>query len=207
MSKYVSVTVGQMECGRKIANEKQLGRARFQQALDDGSFGRWVESLMVDPKAVTPPQGARIHTLRVKVKLDRPWQEAVNAAGPNTPNAYNVRKVGDLYVPTGTEEVLEDLILLNYSQGDGSWDSALAWAQTQGLKNTVPREVFAISEQYPKLHLELGLNPMYVVATIECSFEGYRRACFVWWCGSAREAYLGWFGSFGSSRAWFVFRK
>lgn len=58
MSKYMPVTVGQMECGRKIANEKQVGRARFQQALDDGRFGSFLESLKTDKGAsqVVVPQ-------------------------------------------------------------------------------------------------------------------------------------------------------
>lgn len=89
------VTVSQMECGRKIANEKQVGRARFQQALDDGSFGCFLDSLKVELNDIKPPEGARVHILEVEVEQDREWQSAVNAAGPNTPSDYNVRKVGD----------------------------------------------------------------------------------------------------------------
>ena len=154
-----------------------------------------------------PPSGARIHTVRVKVKLDRPWQDAVNAAGPNPPDNYNVRKVGDLYLSTGTEEVEEDLIMVNYQKGDGNWDKALAWAQTQGLEKTVPREVFAIGEQHPKLHEQLGINPMYAVATTECTFAGNRDACYVWWGGSNRLVDLGGVIRFGNANGWFVFRK
>lgn len=205
--KNTLVTSNQTDSVRDMANAKGVTRAQFQAAQDDGRVARFLDSLKVDSKAVVPPQGARIHTLRVRVKLDRLWQEAVNAAGPNTPGNYNVRKVGDQYAPTGTEEIEEDLILLNYPQGDGNWDKALAWAQIQGLKNTVPREVFAIGEQYPKLHNELGLNPMYVVATTECTFEGNRLACYVWWGDSDRGANLDWVSNFVSSDVWFAFRK
>lgn len=156
---------------------------------------------------IIAPEGARIHILRVTVKLDEQWQEAVNAAGPNTPSDYNVRKVGGLYVPTGTGEEEQKHILLNYPNGDGSWDIALSWAESKGLKKTVPREVFAIGKQHPGLHRALGVNPMYMVATTECTFGGRRRACCVWWSDSGREADLPWVRDFGLACDWFSFRE
>ena len=160
-----------------------------------------------------PPLGARLHTVRVKYDPSRPWQEAVNAAGPNTPSDYNVRKVGELYLPTcgrnsAEEKLVEvELIMLNYLNGGGGWDKALAWGQTAGLKQTSPREVFAIGEQHPRLHKTLKVNPMYAVATTECSFDGRRQACRVWWCDSGRWAFLRWVSCFVGSDGWFVFRK
>lgn len=201
------VTNRQAESVRQMANDKKVGRVGFQRVLDDGTFARFLDSLKVDPTTITPPEGARIHIVRVKVRLDRPWMEAVKAAGPNTPDNYNVRKVADLYPSSGTGEVEEDLVMLNYPQGDGSWDKALMWAQVANLKNTVPREAFAIGEQHPSLHSTLGVNLMYAVATTECTFGGDRQACCVWWGGSERGAYLGWISLFGSSLDWFVFRK
>ncbi|MCX6715450.1 MAG: hypothetical protein NT077_00335 [Candidatus Taylorbacteria bacterium] len=212
-TKYTPVTVGQMECGRKMANEKKVGRAPFQLALDDGRFARFLDSIKVDHlctyfAAITPPPGARIHMVRVRVKQDREWQEAVNAAGPNTPDHYNVRKVADLYTPIGTGEAEENLVLLNYQSGGGSWGRALAWAESLGLKNTNPREVFAVGEKYPILHKTLALNPMYVVATTECSFVSSCQACCVWWDGARRDACLRWIGDFiVSADVWFAFRK
>lgn len=208
MSKKTLVTSNQTDAVRDMANAKGVTRVQFQSAQDDGRIARFLDTLKIDQnqKVVMSTQDPRIHIVRVKVKLDRPWQEAVNAAGPNTPNNYNVRKVGDLYLPTGTDEVEEELIMVNYPKGDG-YDKALAWAKTQGLENTVPREVFAIGEQHPNLHIELGVNPMYAVSTTECSFEGDRSACFVWWHDSAREASLHWVSSFDDSHDWFVFRK
>jgi len=207
MSKYTPVTVSQMECGRKIANEKQIGRARFQQALDDGSFGRFLDSLKIEAKDIEPPKGARIQVVRVKVEQDREWQDAINAAGPNTPSDYNVRKVGDQYAPVGKGTVETELILLNFPKGDGNWDKAMMWAEAKGFKRTNPREVFAIGEQHPKLHETIGQNPMYLVATTDCTVDGGRNACYVWWDGSKRGAYLLWVKSFGNSCDWFAFRK
>lgn len=196
------VTTGQTDSVCRMANEKQVGRGTFQQALDDGRVAGFLDGLKI-----VAPEGARIHILRVKVKLDRPWQEAVDAAGPNTPTDYNVRKVGDLYVPTGTGEEDQEHVLLNYPAGDGNWDKAHAWAKDKGLKKTVPRGVFAIGEHHPTLHSILEVNPMYVVATTECTFEGYRHACYVWWHDSERRASLCWVENFGRASGWFAFRK
>lgn len=206
MSKNTLVTSNQTDAVLNMANAKGVTRTQFQAAQDDGRIARFLDTLKVDPNALTPPLGARLHTVRIRFKPDREWQEAINAGGPNTPSNYNVRSVGEQYPPTGTEEIEEDIILINFPNGDG-FDAALAWAKSKQLENTVPREVFAIGEQHPKLHEKLGQNPMYVAATKECSFEGSRYACCVWWYGSEREASLDWVEYFGYSSAWFAFRK
>jgi len=200
---YKPVTVSQMECGRKIANEKKVGSRNFQRSIDDGRFAAFLEGL----KNPIPPAGCRMHILRATVILDQPWNEAVNAAGPDTPANYNVRKVGDLYIPTGAGAKEEEYILLNYPDGTGNWDKALVWARQEELKQTVPREAFAIGKENPTLHNTLGLNPMYVVATTECTFEDGRRACDVWWGDAEREADLDWVGLFDGQDGWFLFRK
>src|SRR3989344_4561221 len=58
------------------------------------------------PAELVAPDGGRIHVLRVPVNPTREWQEAINAAGPNTPSNYDVRKVADKYPPQdgGVEE-------------------------------------------------------------------------------------------------------
>ena len=158
---------------------------------------------------IVAPPGARLHTVHIRFNPKRKWKEALEAGGPNTPSNYDVRKaeVRDQYPPTSTEEIEEDLVLLNYPSGDGNWGKALAWAQSMNLQNTEPREVFAIGEQHPKLDKQLGQNPMYVVATKDCSFVGYRSACGVWWDVSDRRAGLRWVSDFDDSNDWFAFRK
>ncbi|OHA27004.1 MAG: hypothetical protein A3C06_04545 [Candidatus Taylorbacteria bacterium RIFCSPHIGHO2_02_FULL_46_13] len=207
MSKNTLVTSNQTDAVRDMANAKGVTRAQFQSAQDDGRIARFLDSLRGDSCVIPAPSGACIHTVRIRFKPDSGWQEAVNAAGPNTPSEYNIRKVGDQYPPTGTEEIEEDLILLNYPKGDGNWNTVHAWAVTQNLTKTVPREVFALGEQHPKLHEVLGQNPMYAVATTECSFGGGRGACYVWWVGSGRGAGLVWVDNFGDASGWFVFRQ
>lgn len=205
MAKKLDVTRHQGEEVARLANDRGISRSQFQEALDNGAIAKFLDTLKT---GMAPPQGARVHVVHIRVKKNREWQEAINAAGPNTPADYNVRKVGDLYLANETEEIEEDLVLLNFTKGDGSWDKARAWAQGTGLlEDTDPREVFAVVEQYPGLHQELGVNPMYVVATTECTFDGYRQACYVCWRDSDREARLRWVSHFGYLRDWFAFRK
>ena len=219
------VTTAQLEQVRKMAKEKGVYLSLFQQALDNGSVGRFLDSIKADEAteyvplsdarieeltALATKAGARIHVIRrIRVKQNREWQEAVNLAGPNTPSHYNVRKsqVSAQYQPTANKEVEMDIVLLNYSKGDGNWDKGTAWGKEAKLNATNPREVFAIGEQKPDLHTILGQNPMYVVAPIECSFGGNRDACYVWWNDSEREASLPWVSYFNDAYDWFAFRE
>lgn len=206
MSKIKPVTSAQGGSLVKMANAKGIPRDAFQTWLDNHAAGT-LDDIKTGTVGLKAPDGARIHIVRIKYRQDRAWAEAIDAAGLNTPADYNVRKVGDLYLPTGTQEIEEDLVMLNYHEGGGSWDKALAWASGAKLENTVPREVFAVGEQHPKLHVTLGVNPMYAVATTPCSFEGYRQACYVWWDVSDRMAHLFWTSDFGYTYVWFLFRK
>jgi hypothetical protein len=156
---------------------------------------------------LTPPEGTRLHRLTVSVQLDEQWEDAISAAGPNTPLDFNVWKVAEQYPPTGKGRVEHELVLLNYQQGGGSLDKALEWASQSGLRPTTPRDVFAVGSQYPNLHRDLGINPMYVVATTDCTFGGDRDACIVWWDDSLRKANLRHVSFFGASFGWFAFRK
>lgn len=188
--------------------DMNVGREEWQNA-PWGEILRGIRDglpVTVGVPTVAPP-GCRVHTLKVKVRLDQPWGNAINAAGPNTPQGYNVRKVIDLYPPTGAGIVEQNLVLLNYVNGDGSWEKALAWAASLPLKKTAPRSVFAIGAQYPNFHRDVGIDPTYVVATEECTFGGLRRACYVYWLGSDRKANLLSVDYFGLARAWFAFSQ
>lgn len=207
-----NITTAQLAQIGKMANEKGLERQIFRtHLLDNGTMSRVLDAVkeglpITVGTPLIPPIGGRIVTLKVKVQLDREWQEAVNAAGPDTPPDYNVRKVGDLYLPTGAGIVEEELVLLNYTNG-GSWEKALAWAEQSRLWRTDPRRVFAVGEGQPRFNYEVGPNSTYVIATKECAFDGESQTCGVWWIVSKREAYLRWVDGCGGGSAWFAFRK
>jgi len=220
MRKKILVTSDQTNAVRKKANEKGITRAEFQMALNDGRIGKFLGTLFdvknVDLATLTPPPGAILHIVSIRFKPDRKWREAIKAGGPYTPSHYNVRKqkVEDQYPPTGTEEIEEDLILLNFPSAggydfpnSGGYDKANAWAASNKLQMTDPREVFAIAEQHPRLNKRLEQNPICVVATKEYTLEGHRVACCVWWSDSKRGADLRCVSGFDNSFSWIAFRK
>lgn len=195
----------------RLARSKGIPREVYQGAHDNGTMSRILDAVKVGARIIilpplVAPAGARIMTVKVKVQLDRPWDEAVNAAGPQTPDSYNVRKVGDLYLPTGAGIVEEEMILLNYPQGGGSFDKALAWAQSMHLHLTDPRQVFVIGEDRPWFYRDIGMSYAYVVATEECAFDGNRQACYVGWGASDRRAGLIPVEDFSNTDDWFAFR-
>lgn len=146
----------------------------------------------------------RIHDLTATVDYSIEWHIAIDKVG-NTPQNYDVRKTGGLYPKSsGTKEV--EFTLVNFPSGT-DWENALAYAKENNLHVTVPREVFSIGEQFPKLNKELGMDWMYAVATTECIFGGRQRACCVWWVGAGRGADLHWVSNFVDSGDWFLFRK
>ena len=212
MSKKL-VTTAQAEQIKKMANEKGVPRQLFQDnLLDNGTMSRVLDGIknglpVTIGTQLAPPPSARLHVVRVKVQLDQEWQEAINLASPDTPGHYNVRKVADLYPPTGVGVVEEELILLNYPNGNGGWGKAIAWAEQFQLKRTDPRHVFAIGKDHPNFNHDVGVNPTYVVATKECAFGDVQQACYVWWDDSKRKADLRWVGFYDSARGWFAFRK
>jgi len=125
------------------------------------------------------------------------WEQAVSSVG-DTPKNYDVWKVGDQYKLPKLGE--RELVLVN---GIKSFEEAIKYAKDNQLNLTSPYEVFALKINFEK---EFG-NHNHIVATQECTFGGYRQACYVWWHGESRGAYLAWLGFFGHSFGWFAFSK
>ena len=133
----------------------------------------------------------------------------MNAGASDTSRENDIMKVGGLYPATGTTRIVEEyIVLLNYPSNDGSWVKAMVWARWAKLRNTVPREVFALGELYPKLqhNIQTHDSPVYVVATTGCSFEGRRHACSVWWSDPIRDAQLMAFPICRDKNCWYAFR-
>lgn len=195
----------------KLGRQKKVTQKQFQQALPKlrEVLDAIRDGLPINVgRLLTPPPGGRIHTVKVAVDYGEDWQEAVNTAGPNTPGTYNIRKVGDFYPGRkGRGRREKELILVNFGSAGTSWDEALRWGQSMGLVKTEPREVFAVGKTFHTLHRELGINPMYVVSTEDCVFDGARQACYVWWYDSVREAYLSRLPGFGGAHGWFAFAR
>ncbi len=141
-------------------------------------------------QVITPPTNAHLYTVRIRFKPDRTWQEALSAGTTSKSFGSDILSVGDQYSLTGTQEIEEDLILLNYFGGvdGGSFREAIIWAKSRSLEKTVPQEVFAIGEQYPNYHQVIMQNPFVILTTKECIFNGARCICDLWWNCERREA-------------------
>ena len=207
---YQSTAEQVKEFTRKARKVERMLQSKGGSLVDPTLAIGKVDEIIVSATAVelVPPSGGRIHIVRVPVRLDCEWQEAINAVGPDTPDSYNVRKVGDQYPPAGNMAIREtEVILMNFGPNGGNWDKAIAWAKQYHLKRTNPRHAFAIGEQKPQLHRELGFDYMYVVATEECTLDGCRDACYVWWSESRRGCFLSRVEDYGFSDGWFAFLR
>ena len=133
---------------------------------------------------ISAPEGGRIHVVRVPVNQGREWQEAIDAAGPNTGKDWNIRKVSEHYPPQEGQVEEREVILVNFGKTIQNGQYALNWATQFGLKPSDPRKVFAVGEHKLELHKELDVDAMAVVSLVPCAFEGGQRVPFSWWDGS-----------------------
>lgn len=196
------------------AREHGVTREDFTKFLTDKeAVKNFLNGLKTDPEWFTKLQaeavkiGGRVHKLDVPVNYTRSHNDAALAGGPQTDSTYNVLKVGGLYTSRENKTVTETIVLFNWPKGGGSYDKAVAFGLANGLDKTVPHEAFAVGEHFPKLNYDLGPNPMYVVETTGCSFDGELQACGVWWDDARRKSGLNWQSVFGRGRDWFAFRK
>jgi hypothetical protein len=173
--KSMPVTTGQADNFRKVANEKRLGRGRFQRALDDGRCARFIDSLKSDYIPLTDERiseltlkaealDGRIHIVRrVPVNQSGDWQEALQSFQCQIPIDHEVRSpMISCQYPTSQEGVVEkDIVLLEISGSDTSrrdhsrtYGEIMIWSKSVSLKKTNPRELFAVGS------IKFDLNKM-----------------------------------------------
>jgi len=175
---------------------------------DPSSLSRVLRNALAPEKnggKIMPPPGGNIHIVSVLVDESRPWNEAVRAAGPNTPTDSDVWKVGDQY-PVKAKALAknQDVILVNFGKHVSS-EHALKWGKEQKLVPAISRVCFAVGEQHSKLNDQLAMPYMAVVSLVTCSFGGTQRVTRVWFNETGRGAYLGWFGIDWNDYDWFAF--
>ncbi|MEK7616323.1 MAG: hypothetical protein AAB420_03915 [Patescibacteria group bacterium] len=216
MQELMTLAQGGALAGRGI--DKKVLRRTFEDYLNDGRATDFLEA-MVQGKLYTnrlqlaigiglvrAPEGGQIVFIpNVPVQPSRPWIEALEAAGPQTDQHFNVRKVGDLYKPKGSGLVTRDLVVLNWP-GHGLAEH-LAWAKQYEalLTGTDPRTVFAAAEHNPQLHRKLGMDPAWLIATEECTFDGGAQLCYVFFDGDKRKSSLYWSSNVGLDDDWVAF--
>jgi hypothetical protein len=150
-------------------------------------------------------ENTRVVELKAVIKHGE-YTSLLKEGAPDTPSNFNSWKVGDKFPRGDLSEGKHDYVLRNFPKGGGSFEKALNWARTNGYKLALPQEVFAVTAQHDLCQV-IGRNGLYLVATTECSFEGFRQAVCVYVDGSDRSADLSWLGDFGDGSDWFLFRE
>ena len=199
-----------------LARKSEVPREKFAEFLKDNmriekffcelrNGDGWPEKIQ-NLKLEAEKIGARIFVTELSVDYTKSHNESAMLGGPQTGSDYNVLKVGNLYQPEN-KIINETIILLNWPNGDGSYQKAVEWGLSNGLRKTTPHVPFTVGEKYPKFNYEIGSNPSYVVETTGCSFDGNANACCMSWSDAERKSSLNWQSDFGSSSGWFAFRN
>jgi hypothetical protein len=185
----------------KFTNDSVKLAKFFDEMKNDDN---WFEKLQSEASKI----GARVHLIpKLTVDYAKSHNEVAMAGGPQTPSNYNVLKVADKYQPSENKVTDETIVLFNWINGGGSYQEAIEWGLQNGLLKTTPHVPFTVGEQFPNLNYTLGPNPMYVVETTGCTFDGNADACSVWWYDANRGSDLHWQDDFGDDNDWFAFRK
>lgn len=154
------------------------------------------------------PEGFRIEIVRgVKANHRSPWNQAIQRPGFDTPVHFvDQPQVSDAY-PIGSGEEEMDLLLLGFSGRGQSWHIAAKWADSVGLVNTQPREVFAIAEIKPRVSDLVRQKKMMIAASTLCVLDRMARVCYLRLDDISDGVDLAQFQGFGNqSYHWIAYR-
>ncbi len=153
---------------------------------------------------IIAPRGARLCRVNVRIQSGQPLQKMVLEAGPDTKPDAKIYGVRDLWLPTGTKVLEEEMILLN---GIRSWNMALGWAGEWGLEPTNAYSVFGIGKKYHRFHRQVGMNPTLVISTREIFFEDECQVVGVHWNRDLRKVCLEKVTNCHLPEVWYAFQK
>jgi hypothetical protein len=152
--------------------------------------------------------GGRIHVVNLEVDYTRTHREAVLSGGPQTEKNHHIFYVGNEYHNRSSHQkgmMKTVVILFNFSNSEKGFKEAIDWGISNGLLKTTPHVVFAMGEKRSKLNYILGPNPMRVIETTGCDFEGNPCACYLRWNDAIRMSDVGYQGAFGHNYDWLAF--
>ncbi len=152
---------------------------------------------------IIPPQGGRIHIVRVLVDPARDWQEAMKVIGVgsskdqpgSTPQSREMYEAGRYYPPQLGLIKERDVILMTFGMSVCDPQPAIDWGKDQKLRSTNPREWLALVEHKPKLNYEIGMHFMSAISPEMCPFLENRHIWFrALYCDRTRDCGLRWHG-------------
>jgi hypothetical protein len=199
---------------RKIALDKGVGCSRFQYyALDNGMIDAMMDSLTVrEPRNMMIPmiQLPTMNICTVDVELDKksPWRQLVLGSCPSTDRNASALEDCDSCLPIVEGAMMDKIFLINSSTNNG-WGRAFYLAKQLELDEVHPRWLYSLAKTRPKLHQDLGLRRLCVVATQGCLKEGFALAHSVSWeSGDYVEATRNFTIAYEAREEfWFAFRK
>src|SRR3989344_1790700 len=179
---------------RKV--ERSAGGRRGSQ-FDPGILLRKLREGFLE--SIPPPDGGRIHILpSILVREDEDWQDALVAAGPQTPDNYGIRQIGHLYQASGRGDVRKDFVLVR--RPGWTLHQFLAWGKIYCLRGTTARDVFAVGREKPTLNQVLQTDPLWVhcsdVNIFSLDLPG------MLWAGARRKAECGLALDVGCANGW-----
>jgi len=163
---------------------------------------------------ITPPPCSDLFLVQTPVDFDLPWNSAINAVVPVTPDSDDVRRVGGLFPSYKSGIAVENYLLLNFQKEARAFENyPLSWSRHSGLETTDLREVLAIQDTLKKkwgIHgfpQGLGSVKAYIVATATCSWREEVCVCRVSWGEEFHDKARLWsVNDLKHPRAWFAFR-
>lgn len=153
------------------------------------------------------PKGGRVHRIEILVDPARPWQEAINAAGPDTARDAAIRRVDDQYPPEAGARANRKMVLVSFCKVLDGLQPVFEWAAPYGLVPEKPRSVFAIGEHEPWLRLQLGQKALVVFSLATCPYDGGRYMPCIWTFDLKRYTEISWSGGHFSEICWFAFSQ
>lgn len=155
-------------------------------------------------KVFVPPAGGDVKLLDAMVYPSREWQEAINAAAPETALEQDMRKVGSIFLQELKEPGRKEILLVNF--GKKATDTMAAdWGENNGLRTVKPRELFAIGEHHPTLNADWKLHTLFIGSQEYRALHEFSVSPYLIYWGNSRFACLGKFGVPCVKDCWFAF--
>ncbi len=181
MGKYVPVTTNQTDAVCQMANEKKVGRARFQEAMNDGDLSRFLDSLLEQSQSETKKSSVPAHLYEFQFEKDGADAPTLVA---RTRGKFFVSKDAEAMTENATEFVVgpkekvivrvftcESLDVTGWAETDFFDPNGFAHIKKFGLLPCISDDAFGIRAT----HSEQKLDEWIWVAHPPISARGYRR--------------------------------
>ena len=110
----------------------------------------------------------------------RSWSEAVKTGAPETKKDSTVNLISHLFECRACASYARLLLMWAGKESRVSSEVALEWGRENGLRQTHPFEIFALSAAHPRMFERFGLSSAGLAATLPVENEEGIFICGVW---------------------------